>query len=124
VNVHLVVWVMNEDRPDYDEAWAAFVAHLDRYEGVGDPELESVRFVSTELTAGQVSADLHAKLDGGDKLIVAQVTEGSYCGWLHKDVWAWTEARVLGRAGAGASPGEGPADPPIPVQAPPSTGRG
>ena len=97
MNVHLVVWVMREDKPDYDAAWAAFVAHLDRYESVGDPEVESIRFVSTPLSAGQVSADLHTKLDGGDKLIVAQVMEGTYCGWLHKDVWEWTEARVLGR---------------------------
>ena len=112
MNVHLVVWVMNEEKPDHDAAWAAFVAHLDRYESVGDPELESVRFVSTPLSAGQVTADLRAKLDGGDKLIVAQVMEGSYCGWLHKDVWAWTEARVLGRPAPspGAPEVEGPLD--------------
>ncbi len=97
MNVHLVVWVMNEEKPDYDAAWAAFVAHLDRYESVGDPDLESIRFVSTPLSAGQVSADLHTKLDSGDKLIVAQIMEGTYCGWLSKEVWAWTEARVLRR---------------------------
>ena len=97
MNVHLVVWVMNEEKPDYDSASAAFVAHLDRYESVGDPDLESIRFVSTPLSAGEVTADLRSKLDGRDKLVVAQVTEGSYCGWLHGDVWAWTEARVLGR---------------------------
>lgn len=97
MNVHMVVWVMREDKPDYDAAYAAFVAHLDRYEGVGDPELDAVRFVSTPLSAGQVSADLHAKLDAGDKLIVAQVMEGTYCGWLDKTVWDWTEARVVGR---------------------------
>lgn len=98
MNVHLVVWVMREDKPDYDAACAAFIAHLDRYESVGDPELESIRFVSTPLSAGQVSADLHTRLDGGDKLIVAQVMEGTYCGWLSKEVWDWTEARVLGRS--------------------------
>lgn len=103
MNVHLVVWVMREDKPDYDAASAAFVEHLDRYESVGDPELESIRFVSTPLSAGQVSADLHSKLDPGDKLIVAQVMEGTYCGWLSKDVWEWTEARVAG--GAAPSPG-------------------
>jgi hypothetical protein len=97
VNVHLVVWVMREDKPDYDASCAAFVAHLDRYESVGDPELEAIRFVSTDLSAGQVSADLHAKLGEGDKLIVAQVMEGTYCGWLDKAVWDWTEARVVGR---------------------------
>jgi hypothetical protein len=94
VNVHLVVWAMNEEKPNYDAAWAAFVAHLDRYDSVGDPELDSVRFVSTSLSAGEVSADLHSKLDDGDKIIVAQVMEGTYCGWLSKEVWAWTEARV------------------------------
>jgi hypothetical protein len=88
---------MSEEKPDYDAAWAAFVAHLDRYESVRDPEVESIRFVSTPLTAGEVTADLRSRLDGGDKLVVAQVMEGSYCGWLAKEVWAWTEARVVGR---------------------------
>lgn len=97
MNVHLVVWVMNEEKPDYDASYAAFVAHLDRYESVGDPELDSIRFVSTPLTAGQVTADLRSKLDDADKLVVAQVTEGSYCGWLSKNVWEWTEPRVVGR---------------------------
>jgi hypothetical protein len=103
VNVHLVVWVMREDKADYDASYAAFVEHLDRYESVGDPELDAIRFVSTPLSAGQVSADLHAKLDEGDKLIVAQVMEGTYCGWLAKDVWDWTESRVVGRQGDAAS---------------------
>ncbi|MGA9580811.1 MAG: hypothetical protein WBR13_02445 [Allosphingosinicella sp.] len=97
MNVHLVVWVMSEEKPDYDSAWAAFVEHLDRYESVGDPDLESIRFVSTDLSAGQVTADLRSKLDDSDKLVVAQVREGSYCGWLSKNVWEWTEARVVGR---------------------------
>lgn len=97
MNVHLVVWAMDEEKPDHDAAWAAFVEHLDRYESVGDPDLESIRFVSTPLSAGQVTADLRTKLDGGDKLIVAQVMEGTYCGWLAREVWEWTEARVLGR---------------------------
>lgn len=112
MNVHLVVWVMREDKPNYDAAYAAFVAHLDRYESVGDPDLESIRFVSTPLSAGQVTADLRTKLDGSDKLVVAQVMEGTYCGWLHKDVWAWTEARVLGRPAPSpdAPKGEGPRD--------------
>ena len=99
MKVHLVVWAMNEDKPDHDSAWAAFVAHLGRYESVGDPELEGIRFVSTSLSAGQVAADLQTKLDGRDKLIVAEVMEGSYCGWLSKSVWDWTEARVVGRPG-------------------------
>ncbi|HYI39682.1 MAG TPA: hypothetical protein VE053_05110 [Allosphingosinicella sp.] len=115
MNVHLVVWVMVEDKPDYGSAWAAFVAHLDRYESVGDPDLESIRFVATDLSAGQVSADLHAKLGPGDKLIVAQVMEGTYCGWLSQDVWNWTEARVVGRSqpppGAPEVEGYGPSDP-------------
>jgi hypothetical protein len=109
VNVHLVVWVMREEKPNYDASYAAFVEHLDRYESVGDAELEAIRFVSTPLSAGQVSADLHSKLDEGDKLIVAQVMEGTYCGWLEKAVWDWTEARVVGRPTPppDASAGEG-----------------
>lgn len=94
MNVHLVVWVMNEEKPNYDAAWAAFVAHLDRYESVGDPDLESIRFVATPLSAGQVSADLHTKLDSGDKLIVAQVMDGTYCGWMPQEVWDWVEERL------------------------------
>ncbi|MET1113054.1 MAG: hypothetical protein ABWX67_16170 [Allosphingosinicella sp.] len=97
MNVHLVVFALHEERPDFDADWAAFIAHLDRYESVGDPEVESIRFVSTELTAGQVSADLSTKLDSHDKIVVAQVMEGTYCGRLSRDVWAWTEALVRGK---------------------------
>jgi hypothetical protein len=92
-------YALDHAQPDYDAAWAAFVAHLGRYEGIGDPDLESIRFVATELSAGEVSADLHAKLGPGDKLVVARVMEGTYCGWLSPEVWAWTEARVVGRPG-------------------------
>jgi hypothetical protein len=105
---------MREDKPDYDASFAAFVEHLDSYESVGDPQLDAVRFVSTPLSAGQVSADLHAKMDAGDILIVAQVMEGTYCGWLDQKVWDWTEARVVGRSApspdAPKAEGEGPSE--------------
>jgi hypothetical protein len=103
MNVHLVVFAMNEDKPDYEAAWAAFIAHLDRYESVSDPEVEAIRFVSTPLSAGQVSADLSTKLDANDKIVVAQVMEGTYCGRLSREVWAWTEALVRQQQGDVAS---------------------
>ena len=56
--VCLVTWDLNKEKPNYAEARKQFIAHLERYEHKKDAGLDSVRFVSTNLTADQVSDDL------------------------------------------------------------------
>lgn len=88
--VYLVTYDLNTPGKDYERLWAA----LKRYDYIRDGGLDSVWFVSTSWTAEQVSNDLLAHMDSGDRLIVTQLHRGTHQGWLHKDVWAWINARL------------------------------
>jgi hypothetical protein len=94
MGVYLVTWKLKRDREDYDAVLAAFVARIEEYQYIHDEEFEWVYFISTPLSAGQVSADLHTGLRNDDKIVVAQVLEGTYCGWLPKPVWDFIEERL------------------------------
>jgi hypothetical protein len=92
--VYLVTWDLNKEKPNYAEARKQFIAHLERYENTKDSRLDSVRFVSTNLSAEQLSDDLRKKLDNNDQIVVTKLVSGSYNGWLQKDVWTWISARL------------------------------
>jgi hypothetical protein len=94
MGVYLVTWKLRRDTEDYDSVLAAFMARLEEYQYIHDEEFEWVYFISTPLSAGQVSADLHTGLRNDDKIVVAQVLEGTYCGWLPKPVWDFVEERL------------------------------
>lgn len=98
MGVYLVTWKLNpelkREKADLEALQAAFIARLEAYQYIHDEEFESVYFISTPLSAGQVSADLHIGLDRDDKIVVAQVLEGTYCGWLPQPVWDWIEERL------------------------------
>ena len=92
--VYLVTWDLNKEKPNYAEARRQFIAHLERYENTRDSGLDSVRFVSTSLSAAQLNEDLRTKLDDNDRMIVTKLVSGDYSGWLSKDVWSWINARL------------------------------
>jgi hypothetical protein len=92
--VYVVTWDLNREKPNYNQARAAFIAHLERYENTRDSGLDSVRFVSTSWSADQVSADLRQKLDNNDRILVTKLVRGDHAGWLAKSVWDWINARI------------------------------
>ena len=94
MSVYLVTWDLNKEKPNYATARTQFVTHLDRYENVKDSGLDSVRFISTNRSADQVSEDLRTKLDDNDRLFVTKLTGGGHQGWLAKTVWDWINARL------------------------------
>jgi hypothetical protein len=94
MGVYLVTWKLKEERANHDAALAAFIARLEAYQYIHVEEFESVYFVSTPLAAGQINADLHQGLESDDMIIVAQVLEGTYCGWLPQVMWDWIEERL------------------------------
>ncbi|MFL6843666.1 MAG: hypothetical protein ACJ8ER_02155 [Allosphingosinicella sp.] len=94
MGVYLVTWKLKEGKADHEAALAGFMARLEDYHYITDEEFERVYFISTPLSAGQVNVDLHAGLEPEDKLIVAQVLEGTYCGWLPQPMWDWIEERL------------------------------
>jgi hypothetical protein len=94
LGVYLVTWKLKTERADYEAVRDAFVERLHKYWYIHDEEFESVYFIETPLPAGQVNADLHQGLDPDDKIVVAQVLDGTYCGWLPQPVWDWIEERL------------------------------
>lgn len=92
--VYMVTWNLNKERGNYAQARQAFIQHLDRYQNVSDPGLESVRWVNSSATAFQVSDDLRLKLDLNDRIFVTKVNTGEHQGWLNNDVWEWINARL------------------------------
>lgn len=94
MGVYLVTWKLNPERADHDEALAGFMARLEEYQYINYEAFETVYFVSTPLSAGQINADLHKGLEPDDLIVVARVTEGTYCGWLPQPVWDWIEERL------------------------------
>ncbi|EUB72773.1 MULTISPECIES: hypothetical protein [unclassified Pseudomonas] len=92
--VFMVTWNLNKERGNYAQARQAFIQHLDRYQNVSDPGLESVRWLNSAATATQVSDDLRLKLDVNDRIFVTKINEGEHQGWLSKSVWEWINARL------------------------------
>jgi len=91
--VYLVTWALNKENPNHAESVKQFVAHLERYRNTTDSGLESVWFVSTNMTASQLCDDLRKTFDDNDKLVVTKLVPGDYYGWLSEEVWAWISAR-------------------------------
>lgn len=92
--VFMVTWNLNHERANYPSTRAAFIQHLERYQNIQDSGLESVRWISSNSTAGQLFTDLQARLDANDRLFVTQVMAGSHQGWLSRGVWDWINARL------------------------------
>ncbi|EJM48084.1 hypothetical protein [Pseudomonas sp. GM48] len=92
--IFMVTWNLNKERGNYAQARQAFIQHLDRYQNVSDPGLESVRWLNSAATATQVSDDLRLKLDVNDRIFVTKINEGEHQGWLSKNVWEWINARL------------------------------
>lgn len=92
--VYVVTWNLNQERSNYANARQDFIAHLDRYQSIKDSGLESVRWVSTNWTAQEVSKDLQLKLDKNDRIFVSKLNKGEHAGWLSKTVWEWIDARL------------------------------
>jgi hypothetical protein len=88
--VYLVTYDLNAPGKNYDNLWTA----LKQYDYIRDTGLDSVWFLSTSSTTEQVSNHLLAHIDTTDRLIVTKLQQGSYQGWLHKDVWSWINARA------------------------------
>lgn len=92
--VYVVTWDLNREKPNYAQARASFIQHLERMENTRDTGLDSVRWVSTTSTADDVSAYLRQKMDDNDRLFVSKVNSGQHQGWLGKSVWDWINARL------------------------------
>ncbi|MBO9378078.1 hypothetical protein GG804_15000 [Sphingomonas histidinilytica] len=92
--VYVVTWNLNKEGAAYTAARATFLKHLAKYDNTQDSGLETVRWISTNESAQQVSDYLRQKLDDNDRLFVSKVVSGTHAGWLEKSVWTWINARL------------------------------
>ena len=94
INDGSITWDLNKEKPNYAEARKQFLAHLERYDNRKSSGLDSVRFVSTNWSATQVSDDLRTKQDDNDTLFVTTLVSGNHQGWMNKATWEWINARL------------------------------
>ena len=92
--VYLVTWDLNRAKPNYTTARANFIANIESFQNIKDPDLDSVRFIHTDWSADQVDEDLRTRLDGNDRLFVTKLIRGGHQGWLNQNVWDWINARL------------------------------
>nr|WP_180167064.1 hypothetical protein [Stenotrophomonas sp. SbOxS2]NYU00088.1 hypothetical protein [Stenotrophomonas sp. SbOxS2] len=91
--VYVVTWNLNREA-NYDAKRTAFLKQVNQYQNVADPGLESVRWISSNLTPDALTDDLKHPLDKNDRLFVARITTGSHQGWLNKATWDWINQRL------------------------------
>ena len=94
MSVYLVTWDLNKAKPNYAQARENLLSHLQRYQHAKDAGLDSVWFISSHWSADQVDADIRAKLDGNDRLVVTKLVAGQHQGWLSQGVWDWINSRL------------------------------
>ncbi|HEV2817631.1 MAG TPA: hypothetical protein VGW40_10490 [Allosphingosinicella sp.] len=93
--IYLVTWDLNQEKPNYSKARAAFLERLDKFENRADSGLDSVRFVSTTWDASKIRDYLRKAQDDNDTLFVTRIHKGSAerNGWVNKTTWEWIRAR-------------------------------
>ena len=88
--VYLITYDLNKPGKDYTSLYLA----LRQYQFIRDTGLDSVWFVSTQLTPGQIYEHLRHHLDISDRIFITQIQGGTHQGWMNADVWAWINARI------------------------------
>lgn len=94
MGVYLITWDLNKAKPNYAQARQALITHLERYEHIKDPGLDSVWLLSSNWSAAQIDADVRTKMDTDDRVIVTRLVNGQHEGWLSQNVWSWINARI------------------------------
>ena len=94
MSVFVVTWDLNREKPNYAQARASFVKHLEAFDNTRDAGLDSVRFISAASSAAEIEGHLRQKLDADDRLFVTRLIAGGHQGWLSKSVWAWINQRL------------------------------
>lgn len=88
--VYLITYDLNKAGKDYESLYSA----LKEYQFERDADLDSVWFVSTSWTAGQIFEDLKHHIDSNDRLFITQIQKDGYFGWMRENIWPWINDRV------------------------------
>lgn len=91
--VYVVTWNLNRE-VNYNAKRTAFLNNLNGYENFAEPGLETVRWISTDLSPEALTDDLIRPLDSNDRLFLTRLTAGSYQGWMNEPTWEWIRRRL------------------------------
>ncbi|MBH1816788.1 hypothetical protein JAK53_10715 [Stenotrophomonas maltophilia] len=91
--VYVVTWNLNRE-VNYTAKRTAFLNHLNLHDNVADPALESVRWISTNLSAHDLCTNLRLRLDQNDRIFVARIADGSYSGFIATSTINWINQRL------------------------------
>jgi hypothetical protein len=94
MSVYLVTWNLNNEKPNYADARKVFLSKLEEYDNIKDSGLDSVRFISTNQSAQQISDNLRQAMDDDDRIFVTKLNVGGHQGWLDISVWKWIETHI------------------------------
>lgn len=93
--VYAVTWQLNGVKPTADKL--RLINALEEYEHVKDPELENVRFISTDKKIDRLHRDLHKYLTMADRMLITLVhaddRSTTYGGQVCQEVWDWVRTR-------------------------------
>lgn len=94
MRVHIVTWNLNKEGSAYSQARKKLIDRIDTLRNTPDPNLETVRFVAFNGSAGDLYNYLHKYIDGDDSIFVAEMFSypTSYSGWMSKSTWDWINA--------------------------------
>tara|TARA_R110002020_G_scaffold471284_1_gene698199 strand:+ start:2825 stop:3109 length:285 start_codon:yes stop_codon:yes gene_type:complete len=92
--VYLVTWDLNKEKPNYNQARQKLINHLNQYEHIKDPGLDSVWFISSTSSASALEGSIRANMDDSDRLFVTKLVTGNHQGWIGQDIWTWINARI------------------------------
>lgn len=94
MGVYVVTWNLNKERSNYAQARKEFIEHLERHSNIGDAGLDSVRWISTTMSADQLYNDLAPKLDTDDRIFISHLAGGTYQGWLSQSTADWINSKL------------------------------
>lgn len=93
--VYLVTWELNDKGVNYNQARNRFLTGFNGLDVSFDPKLDSVRFVSTNLTADGLNKHLAQYANMQDRIMVVKMNRPiqDHQGQLGPAVWEWINAR-------------------------------
>lgn len=94
--VYLITWDLNREGDAYRRASIALHDAFDKFtDSIRDPDLDSVRFVSTVWTASRLKEYLKPQfLDDNDTLFITRIHATDKDWWLSSKVADWLKARL------------------------------
>lgn len=88
-----VSYDLKKPRQDYD----ALIAEIKRSPGYYHI-MQSTWLISTSETAHELFRRLGGRMDNDDRILISEISNHNYTGWLNQSVWDWLRSQVRVRA--------------------------